>query len=132
MNRGASWGSSARAAGLSELIAVNPDGRAEVADSSMRYPNGMVITPDGGTLIVAESQGQCLTAFTIAAGGELSAKRVGGDTRLGPRRHLPGPGGQRVVWGRRQRDLRAGGGERRGQGAHRGRPGLLRLRARGR
>jgi len=58
-----------------EMIVVHPDGRAEVADS-MRYPNGSVITSDGGTLIVAESQGQCLTAFTIASDGTLGDKRA--------------------------------------------------------
>jgi sugar lactone lactonase YvrE len=59
-----------------ELMVVHPDGRVEVADSAMRYSNGMVITPDGGTLIVAESHGQCLTAFTIATDGTLGDKRV--------------------------------------------------------
>jgi sugar lactone lactonase YvrE len=57
-----------------EMMVVHPDGPVEVADDSMRYPNGSVITPDSGTLIVAESQGQCLTAFTID--GTLSDKRV--------------------------------------------------------
>ena len=61
---------------LSELIVVQPDGQPEIADSAMRYPNGAVITPDGDTLIVAESQGQCLTAFTIADDGTLGDKRV--------------------------------------------------------
>jgi sugar lactone lactonase YvrE len=42
----------------------------------MRYSNGPVITPDGGTLIVAENQGQCLTALTIASDGTLGDKRV--------------------------------------------------------
>jgi sugar lactone lactonase YvrE len=60
----------------SELIVVHPDGRLEVADSTMRYPNGVVITPGGGTLIVAESHGQCLTAFTIAGDGALGDKRL--------------------------------------------------------
>ncbi len=59
-----------------ELIVVHPDGRQEVADSAMRVPNGFMITPDGGTLIVAESRGQCLTAFTIAGDGTLGGKRV--------------------------------------------------------
>lgn len=59
-----------------ELILVQPDGRAEVADTAMRVPNGFMITPDGGTLIVAESRGQCLTAFTIAGDGTLRDKRV--------------------------------------------------------
>jgi sugar lactone lactonase YvrE len=35
-----------------------------------------MITPDGGTLIVAESRGQCLTAFTIAGDGTLGDRRV--------------------------------------------------------
>ena len=61
---------------LSELMVVHPDGRLDVADSAMRYPNGAVITRDGGTLIIAESQGQCLTAFTIAGDGTLGDKRV--------------------------------------------------------
>lgn len=61
---------------LTELIVVQPDGRAEVADAAMHVPNGFMITPDGGTLIVAESRGQCLTAFTIAGDGGLVDKRV--------------------------------------------------------
>ena len=36
----------------------------------------MAVTPDGATLIVAESYGQRLTAFTIAADGGLSRQRV--------------------------------------------------------
>ena len=60
----------------SELIVVHPDGLAEVAATDMRFPNGMVITPDGDTLIVAESYGQCLTAFTIASDGTLGDKRA--------------------------------------------------------
>ena len=39
------------------------------------FPNGMVITPDGSTLIVGESFGGCLTAFTIAA--RRLARRTG-------------------------------------------------------
>jgi sugar lactone lactonase YvrE len=59
-----------------ELVVVHPDGRPEVADSAMRVPNGYMITPDGGTLIVAESRGQCLTAFTTDADGTLGDKRL--------------------------------------------------------
>jgi sugar lactone lactonase YvrE len=47
------------------------------------FPNGMVITPDGGTLIVAESWAGRLTAFDIEPDGGLSGRRVwagvGGD-----------------------------------------------------
>lgn len=59
----------------SELIVAHPNGRAEVVDPAMRFPNGMVITPAGDTLIVAESHGQCLTAFAIAPDGTLGGKR---------------------------------------------------------
>jgi sugar lactone lactonase YvrE len=58
-----------------ELIRVDPDGRAAVAASEMRFPNGSVITPDGTTLIVGESFATCLTAFTIGADGSLSGRR---------------------------------------------------------
>jgi sugar lactone lactonase YvrE len=57
------------------LVRVDPDGHAAVAADEMRFPNGSVITPDGSTLIVGESFGGCLTAFTIDADGSLSARR---------------------------------------------------------
>jgi sugar lactone lactonase YvrE len=57
------------------LVRVDPDGRAVVAATEMHFPNGSVITPDGRTLIVGESFGGCLTAFTIGADGALSARR---------------------------------------------------------
>jgi sugar lactone lactonase YvrE len=58
-----------------EVVLVHPDGRAEIAASEMRFPNGSVITPDGRTLIVGESFGAALTAFTIGADGRLSNRR---------------------------------------------------------
>jgi sugar lactone lactonase YvrE len=57
------------------LVRVDPDGRATVAATEMRFPNGSVITPDGRTLIVGESFGGCLTAFTIGRDGALSERR---------------------------------------------------------
>lgn len=60
----------------SELIVVHPDGTIEVADAALRFPNGTVLTPDGTTLIVAESQASRLLAYTIADDGSLSARRV--------------------------------------------------------
>jgi sugar lactone lactonase YvrE len=59
-----------------ELIRVDPDGTATVEDDEVMFPNGTVITPDGGTLIVGESFGGCLTAYDIAADGSLSNKRL--------------------------------------------------------
>jgi sugar lactone lactonase YvrE len=51
------------------------DEQASVAAPDMRFPNGMVITPDGETLIVAETVGRCLTAFDIADDGVVSNRR---------------------------------------------------------
>ena len=42
----------------------------------LAFPNGMVVTPDGSTLIVAESYGSRITAFDIATDGRLSNRRV--------------------------------------------------------
>ena len=58
-----------------ELILVEPDGSARVVADGLRFPNGCVITPDGGTLIVGETMGQRLTAFTQEADGSLSERR---------------------------------------------------------
>ena len=57
------------------LARVSPDGKASVAAEGMSFPNGSVITPDGRTLIVAETLGGRLTAFDIAADGTLSGRR---------------------------------------------------------
>lgn len=68
------------------LLMVTPEGRVSVAAEDMHFPNGMVLTPDGGTLIVAESYGQRLTAFDAHADGSLHRQRTwaqfGG--RIGP------------------------------------------------
>lgn len=47
----------------------------QVADG-IAFPNGMLVTPDNSTLIVAESHGKRLTAFDIAADGSLSNRRL--------------------------------------------------------
>ncbi|HEY2815086.1 MAG TPA: SMP-30/gluconolactonase/LRE family protein [Acidimicrobiales bacterium] len=59
------------------MLAVDTaDGSHRVAATDLAFPNGMVITPDGSTLIVGESFGARLTAFTIDAGGALQDRRV--------------------------------------------------------
>jgi sugar lactone lactonase YvrE len=58
------------------MLAVDvASGEHRVAADEMRFPNGMIITPDGATLIVGESFGACLTAFTIASDGSLTDRR---------------------------------------------------------
>ena len=68
------------------LLRVDPDGRVQVAAEDLHFPNGMVLTPDGRTLVVAESYGQRLTAFDVADDGSLSGRRVWAqfDGRVGP------------------------------------------------
>lgn len=57
------------------VVMVEPDGKCRIVAEDVKFPNGMVITPDGRTLIVAETFGGNLLAFTIAADGSLSERR---------------------------------------------------------
>jgi sugar lactone lactonase YvrE len=61
---------------VTNLVRVGPDGSVHLAAAEMHFPNGSVITPDGKTLIVAETLASCLTAFTIQADKSLSHRRV--------------------------------------------------------
>jgi sugar lactone lactonase YvrE len=58
------------------LKRVDPDGSVTVVADDLHFPNGTVITPDGGTLIVGETWGNRFTAFTVAADGSLTDRRV--------------------------------------------------------
>ncbi len=62
------------------LACVQPDGTVSVAADDMHFPNGSVITPDGRTLIVGETQAGRLTAFDIGADGALYGRRSWGPT----------------------------------------------------
>jgi sugar lactone lactonase YvrE len=62
---------------------VTPDGSARQVADGLAFPNGMVVTPDDSTLIVAESYAKRLTAFDIAADGSLSNRRVWADLQDG-------------------------------------------------
>lgn len=58
------------------LIRVDGDGRATRVAEDLMFPNGMVITPDGKTMIVAETYAHRISAFAIGADGGLGARRV--------------------------------------------------------
>jgi sugar lactone lactonase YvrE len=58
---------------------VTPDGAARVVAEDIAFPNGMAITPDGRTLVVADSYRHCLAGFDIADDGTLAARRVWAD-----------------------------------------------------
>ena len=61
------------------LALVSPEGSARQVADGVAFPNGIVVTPDNSTLILAESYGNRLTAFDIAADGSLSNQRVWAD-----------------------------------------------------
>ncbi len=61
------------------IAVIGADGSTSRAAEGLSFPNGMAITPDGSTLIVAESYGKRLTAFDIGADGTLSHRRVWAD-----------------------------------------------------
>jgi sugar lactone lactonase YvrE len=58
---------------------VGPDGSLRRVADGLAFPNGMAVTADNATLIVAESHARRLTAFEIAADGGLSNRRVWAD-----------------------------------------------------
>jgi sugar lactone lactonase YvrE len=58
------------------LAHATPDGVVRQAADGLAFPNGMAITPDGTTLILAETYAHRLTAFGIAADGSLTGQRV--------------------------------------------------------
>jgi sugar lactone lactonase YvrE len=66
------------------IARVDPDDTVTIVAGDLDFPNGMVITPDGATLIAAESVGRRLTAFTIGSDGSLSDRRIFADGLDGP------------------------------------------------
>lgn len=58
------------------LVRVDPDGASRVVADELMFPNGMAISADGATLVVAETYGGRLSAFDIAADGGLANRRV--------------------------------------------------------
>lgn len=58
------------------IAVITTDGAARQVADSVMFPNGMVVTPDNATLIIAESWAHRLTAFDIETDGGLSNRRV--------------------------------------------------------
>jgi sugar lactone lactonase YvrE len=57
------------------VVAIAPDGTAQIATEPLLFPNGAVVTPDESTLIVAETMGNRLSAFDIRQDGSLGPRR---------------------------------------------------------
>jgi len=62
------------------VVRVTPEGHVSQVADNVAFPNGMAITADGGTLIVAESYANQLTAYDILADGDLGNRRVWAQT----------------------------------------------------
>jgi sugar lactone lactonase YvrE len=58
------------------IALVTPDCVVRQVADGIAFPNGMAVTPDNKTLIIAESHGKRLTAFDVADDGGLSNGRV--------------------------------------------------------
>jgi sugar lactone lactonase YvrE len=61
------------------VVLVRTDGTVRPVAEDIAFPNGMAITPDNATLIVADSHRGCLLAFDIAGDGTLAGRRVWAD-----------------------------------------------------
>jgi sugar lactone lactonase YvrE len=64
---------------LGTVALLAPDGSVRQVADGVAFPNGMAVTPDNSTLIVAESYANKLTAFDIVEDGGLSNRRVWAD-----------------------------------------------------
>lgn len=58
-----------------KLILVIPSGDARIVADGLRFPNGIAASEDGTRLVVAESDGNCLSDFQIRADGSLEKGR---------------------------------------------------------
>ena len=70
------WYEAASQGATSSLIRIAANGRFSVAATDLSMPNGIVLLPDGKTLVVAETSANRLTAFNLAEDGRLSGRRV--------------------------------------------------------
>lgn len=65
--------------GPGTIVLITRDGTIRQVAENIAFANGMAVTPDNKTLIVAESHANRLTAFDIAADGSLAKRRVWAD-----------------------------------------------------
>lgn len=65
------------------ITLVAPDGAVRRVAEDIAFPNGMAVTADNSTLIVADSYRKCLVGFDIDADGGLSNRRVWADLGAG-------------------------------------------------
>lgn len=71
------------------LMQVAPDGSSSLVADGLLFPNGMAVTTNGRTLIVAETFASRLAAFEIMPGGKLGPRRVFAQFGRGRRDAVP-------------------------------------------
>jgi sugar lactone lactonase YvrE len=64
---------------------VDPAGVARVVDEGLAFPNGLVFWPDRGTLVVADTRGDHLSAYRVERNGDIAFRQS-----YYPLRSLPG------------------------------------------
>lgn len=64
------------AADLGKIVHLAPDGEARIAADGIAFPNGLMVTPDGRTLVVAETMKPRLSSYDIGPDGVLGGARV--------------------------------------------------------
>lgn len=62
-----------------EIILVSAGEPPKVVSTEVVFPNGMVLTPDGKTLIVAETFAARLSSFSVQADGSLGSRQLWAD-----------------------------------------------------
>ena len=70
------WNPDAAPVDTCTIARIDPDGTVAKSADGLEFPNGMVMTPDGGTLIVAQTNAFRLTAYDVDADGSLSRRRT--------------------------------------------------------
>ncbi len=66
------------------VVCVAPDETVRQVADGLRWPNGMALIDDGGTLIVADSQAQQLVAFEVREDGSLAGRHLWADLEQAP------------------------------------------------
>jgi sugar lactone lactonase YvrE len=70
------WNPDAAPVDTCVIARIDANGEVSKAAEGLEFPNGIVFTPDGKTLIVAETNAYRLTAYDVDADGNLSNRRV--------------------------------------------------------
>ena len=68
---------------MATLAKISPSGTTTAVAEDLFFPNGMAVTPDNGTLIVAETGGCRIVAFNIGSDGALAGRRIWADLGAG-------------------------------------------------